>query len=263
MHLRDLFDLSGKVALVTGGSRGLGREMAVALGEAGARLVITARRRQWLDEAESELRERGFHCLAITCDVASEDQVQASVQRALEHFGRIDILVNNAGITWGAPALEMPLGKWRQVINVNVTGTFMMSQAVGRHMRDKGGGKIINVSSITGLRGLAHQVLDAVGYSTSKGAIVALTKDLAVKWARYNIQVNAIAPGFFPTRLTEFALSQSRERIIEAVPMGRLGQGDDLKGVVVFLASPASNYITGQVIAVDGGLTSSSFTGHG
>jgi gluconate 5-dehydrogenase len=256
VHVRDLFDLTGRTALVTGGSRGLGIEIALGLGEAGARVAITARRESWLHEAEHALREAGIDCLAVPADVADPAGVEAIVGATLGRFGRIDILINNAGTSWGAPAVEMPLDKWRQVLETNATGTFLMSQAVGREMIRAGhGGVIVNIASIMGLSGVPADLLDAIGYTASKGAIVSLTRDLAVKWAAHGIRVNAVAPGFFETRMSAGVLERSRDRIERSAPMGRIGRPGEIKGVVVFLASAASSYITGQILAVDGGTT--------
>jgi len=258
------FDLTGKVAVITGGSRGLGLEMAEALGDAGAAIVITARREQWLAPAEEGLRARGLRAVALTCDVSNPEQVNSAVRATIEKFGRIDILINNAGISWGEPAETMPVEKWREVFETNATGTFLMSQAAGNEMLKNGPregghhvqrGSIINIASVAGITGLETNVLDAVGYSASKGAIITLTRDLAVKWAKRGIRVNAIAPGFFDTRLSHALLEKTLERVQKTTPMGRIGQPGELGGVAVFLASAASSYITGQVIAVDGGLT--------
>ena len=256
MHVKELFDLSGKVALVTGGSRGIGLEIATGLGEAGAAVVIAARRESWLKTAQEELHAHGIRCVSLVCDVSAADQVAVTVAATLGTFGQIDVLVNNAGASWGAPADMMPLEKWRDVLETNATGCFLMSQAVGREMiRAGAGGSIVNTASITALVGTAPDVLDAVGYAASKGAVVSLTRDLGVKWARHGIRVNAVAPGFFETRLSGAVIERSRARIEEATPMGRIGRPGELKGVVLFLASAASAYVTGQVLAVDGGAT--------
>jgi NAD(P)-dependent dehydrogenase (short-subunit alcohol dehydrogenase family) len=256
MGVKDLFDLTGKVALVTGGSRGLGLDMAVGLGEAGAAVVVTARREQWLTTAEAQLRDNGISCAAIACDVSDPGQVDAAVNATLDRFGRIDVLVNNAGISWGESIETMQVEKWRQVIETNATGCFLMSQAVGRELRRAGrGGSIINVASVVGIVGTPADVLDAVGYSASKGAIIALTRDLAVKWARDGIRVNAVAPGFFDTRLSHALLDKTQAKIEKTTPMGRIGRLGELQGVAVFLASAASSYVTGQILAVDGGMT--------
>jgi NAD(P)-dependent dehydrogenase (short-subunit alcohol dehydrogenase family) len=253
--VKELFSLDGRVAIVTGASRGLGREVAEALGEAGAKVVLGARREQWLQPTLHELRERGFDVVAQPCDISDPLQAEAIVRTALESFGRLDILVNNAGISWGAPYEEMPLDRWRQVIEINLTGTHLMTRAALPAMKERRYGKIINVASVTGLVGSPEDVLQAAGYTASKGAVVALTRDVAVKYARYGICVNAIAPGYFPTRMTEGVLAHATERIKQLTPMGRLGEEGDLKGIIVFLASAASDYVTGQIIAIDGGMT--------
>ncbi len=255
-HITSLFDLTGLVAIVTGGSRGLGLEIATGLGEAGARVAITARRDAWLKTAEQDLHDHGIDAMAVTCDVADPGQVDAAVGQVVARFGRLDILVNNAGISWASPAETMPLDQWRRVLDTNATGCFVVSQRVGREMIASGrGGAIVNVASIAGVVGTPPDVLDAIGYSASKGAIIGFTRDLAVKWAPFGIRVNAIAPGFFETRLTTGVLERSRGEIEREAPMGRIGRPGELKGVAVFLASPAASYITGQVLAVDGGTT--------
>ena len=256
MSVKDLFDLTGKVALVTGGSRGLGLDMATGLGEAGAAVVITARREQWLTTGAAELSGKGINATAVACDVSDPGQVDAAVKATIARYGRLDVLVNNAGISWGEPIETMPVERWRQVFETNATGCFLMSQSAGREMLRAGrGGSIINIASVAGIAGLAADVLDAVGYSASKGAIITLTRDLAVKWAPGGIRVNAIAPGFFDTRLSHTLLEKTREKVEKTTPMGRIGQPGELSGVAVFLASAASSYVTGQVLAVDGGMT--------
>jgi gluconate 5-dehydrogenase len=255
MRVTELFDLAGKIAIVTGGSRGLGYEIAEGLGEAGAKVVITARRAQWLLPAADTLAAKGIDCVAEIADVSVPDQVEGLVRGVLERWGRIDILVNNAGISWGAPPEAMPLEKWQQVLETNVTGPFLMSRAVFPSMAANHHGKIINVVSVAGLLGTPPEVMDAAGYSASKGALVALTRDLAVKWARHGIRVNALAPGFFPTRLSEGLIARHGDRIAAAIPLGRVGHEGELKGAAVFLAAPASDYVTGHVLVVDGGAT--------
>jgi len=255
MHVRELFDLTGQVALVTGGSRGLGRAMAEGLAEAGARVFIVARRREWLDETERAWAVRGLACEALAADVSDPAQVEAVVGTVWERAGRIDILVNAHGVAWGAPSLEMPLERWEWVLRTNLTGTFLTCQAVGRLMIRQGSGSIVNVASVTALVGSPEDVLAAVGYTASKGGIVALSRDLAVKWAPYGVRVNVVAPGFFETRLTRGVLERVGSRLRSSIPMGRVGVPEDLKGVAVFLASPAARYVTGHVLVVDGGLT--------
>ncbi len=253
VRAEQLFDLSDRIALVTGGSRGLGLEIASGLVEAGARIAITAQRESWLRSAGQELRALGASPLVLQCNVASAEQVQATVSAAVAELGRIDILVNSAGISWAAAAERMPLEKWQAVMDVNATGTFLMCQAVGREMIQAGGGRIINIASVAGLAGSSAGVLDAVGYAASKGAVISLTRDLAVKWARHGIRVYAIAPGYFATKMTEGVLAKSQSEIEASIPMGRIGREGELKGAAVFLASRASEYVTGQVLAVDGG----------
>jgi NAD(P)-dependent dehydrogenase (short-subunit alcohol dehydrogenase family) len=255
VHIRELFDLSGKVAVVTGGSRGLGLEMAEGLAEAGARVAITARRRQWLDPAERHLAALGADVLAVEADVGDPEGVRRTVDEAVARFGGIDILVNNAGLSWGAPSLEFPLDKWELVLNVNLTGVWLMSQAVAPRMIERGGGKIVNVSSITAQLGIEPELQDTVSYNASKGGVDALTRDLAVKWARHGITVNAVAPGYFPTKMTDHLVRTVEDRMRRLSPLQRLGCPGELKGAVVFLASPAAAFITGQVLAVDGGAT--------
>jgi gluconate 5-dehydrogenase len=256
MNVRDLFDLAGKVAIVTGGSRGLGLEMATALGEAGATIIITARRERLLSAAEESLRQANIETLAVQCDVADADQVAAAVARTIDRFGRIDVLVNNAGVSWAEPVETMPVQKWRDVMDANATGCFLMSQTAGREMIRLGsGGSIINVASVMGVVGITPTILDAAGYTASKGAIISLTRDMAVKWAPHGIRVNAVAPGFFETRMSAGVLARSQSEIERITPMGRIGRPGELKGVALFLASAASSYVTGQVLSVDGGAT--------
>lgn len=256
MHVDELFNLTGRVAIVTGGSRGLGLEMAEALGEAGATVVVTARRQQWLTSAEDTLKKAGIHSLALQCDGSQPDQVTQVTARVVRQFGRVDVLVNNAGISWAEPLETMPVEKWREVFETNATGGFLMSRSVGLEMiRAGSGGSIINIASLMGLEGLAPEILDAAGYSASKGAVISLTRDMAVKWARHGIRVNAVAPGFFETRLSTGVLRRSQSEIEQITPMARIGLPGEMKGVVVFLASSASSYVTGQVLSVDGGAT--------
>lgn len=255
MRTQELFDLSGKVAVITGGATGLGRQMAEGLAEMGANLVLCARKLERCQAAAAELSRLGVKAIGLRCDVTDPDQVEAMVEAARSEFGRIDILINNSGRTWAAPAERMSLDDWQTVINTNVTGTFLCSQAVGRVMIEQGGGKIINIASIAGLIGSPPEITDVIGYSTSKGAIIAFTRDLACKWARYKINVNAIAPGWFRTHMSEWVLDHRGELIKPFIPLGRFGGPDELKGAVVYLASAASNYMTGQVLIVDGGLS--------
>ncbi len=255
-HLRALFDLTGRVALVTGGSRGLGREMAEGLAEAGATVIITARRAEWLGPAEAEMQAAGLAVTAQQCDVTDPDAVTTLIDQIIAEHGALDILINNAGISWGSPAEEMLAAQFRRVLDTNTTGVFLLAQAAARAMIPRARGVIINTASIMGLAGMSPEILRAAGYSASKGAVIALTRQLAVEWATYGIRVNAIAPGFFPSRLTEGVIAHGGTQLSAAVPLGRLGQPGELKGVVVFLAADAASYITGQTIVVDGGMTS-------
>ena len=244
------FNIAGEVVLVTGGSRGLGFEIAQAFGKAGATVVMTARREQWLKEAETTLREQGITAHALLCDVADQTSVARVVEQVLSLCGTIDVLVNNAGLTWGTPAEDMPLERWRQVIEANMTGTFLMSQVVGRHMLERKKGSIINVASIAGLSG---GQMNTVGYNASKAGVINFTRALAIEWAARGVRVNAIAPGMFRTRMTEAILDRAEAIVADAMPMKRIGQTGELAPTVLFLASTAASYITGQVICIDGG----------
>lgn len=253
---RGLFTLDGSVAIVSGGSRGLGLEIALALGRAGAQIVITGRRDEWLKPAAAMLSDSDVEALAVRADAVEPLSARRVLATALSAFGRVDILVNSVGITWSAPVLEMPLDKWRNVLDVNTTSAFLMAQIVAGHLiAEAKPGRIINVASVYGLVGAPADVMDAIGYSASKGALIALTREFAVKWAPYGILVNAIAPSFFRTRLTAVTIDQNAEAILDDIPLGRHPELWEVGGVAVFLASRASTYITGQVIAVDGGLT--------
>lgn len=251
--VKKLYDLTGCVAVVTGGAYGLGEKMAEGLAEAGADLAICSRKLEKCEETAARIGKLGVKAVAIELDVTQQDSVGFLGEKVKREFGRVDILVNNSGTAWAAPPEDVKLDDWNRVIGTNLTGAFLCSQSVGRTMIKQRRGKIINVSSIAGSLGSRSELLDAISYSVSKGALNALTRDLAVKWAKYNINVNAIAPSFFPTHMTERVIERSSENIIARTPLGRLGGEDDLKGPVVFLASDASNFVTGQVLAVDGG----------
>ncbi|HEU4559891.1 MAG TPA: glucose 1-dehydrogenase [Longimicrobium sp.] len=255
--LRELFDLSGRVALVTGGGRGLGEQIATGLAQAGAAVAVASRKLEACEEVARVLRDRfGARTLALRMDVANEDDVRAGVEAVENELGPVELLVNNSGTSWGAPAAEMTLEAWRKVMEVNATGAFLCSREVGRRLIERGApGAILNVASIAGLQGSPPEVLDAVGYAASKGALVAFTRDLAVKWARHGIRVNAIAPGFFRTKMTEVVLDRAEKAVARTVPLGRVGSETELMGAAVFLLSPAAAYVTGQILAVDGGMT--------
>lgn len=255
MSVKQLLDLSGKAAVVTGGSRGLGLQMAEALGEMGARVAITARKRDELDQAAAHLAAGGVECLTLQGDLAKLDTIPALVEQIVAGLGTVDILVNNAGTSWGAPAEDHPAEAWRKVMGLNVDATFFLSQAVARRcMIPRRSGKIVNVSSIAGLSGNPPDV-QTVAYNTSKAAVINLTRALAAEWGRYGINVNALCPGFFPSKLSRGLLSRIEQDVIARTPLGRLGGEEDLKGAVVFLASEASRHVTGQALAIDGGFT--------
>lgn len=255
MTVLNLFNLQGKTAIVTGGGRGLGAQIAQGFAEAGANVVLCSRKVEACEEMAQELTKLGVQSIGLACDVTRQEDVKQLVEKVIEKFGRIDILVNNSGATWGTPAVDMPFEAWQKVIDVNLTGTFLMSQAVGREMIKQKSGKIINIASVAGLGGTHPQFLDTVGYNASKGAVITLTQDLAAKWGRYNINVNAIAPGFFPTKMSKVVIENGQDYILQATPLARLGSDEDLKGVALFLASKASDYVTGDVVRVDGGMT--------
>jgi gluconate 5-dehydrogenase len=253
MSVKQLFDLTGKVALVTGGSRGLGLQMAEALGEMGAKVAITARKADELKAAEAHLKSKGIEALTVTNDLSQFDRIPGMVDAVLARFGTIDILVNNAGATWGAPAEDYPDEAWNKVMNLNINAMFFLSREVGKRcLIPKKSGKIINIASVAGLSG-SPQGMYTIAYNTSKGAAVNFTRALASEWGRYNINVNVICPGFFPSKMSRGLLDQIGERIVAMTPLGRLGGDEDLMGTVVFLASEASRHITGQIVVVDGG----------
>jgi NAD(P)-dependent dehydrogenase (short-subunit alcohol dehydrogenase family) len=253
MHVKDMFQLNDKVAIVTGGSVGLGAQMATALAEAGAHVVIAARKVDRCIELASKLEKQKIRALPVACDVSKTEDCQHLVDVTVQELGRVDILVNNAGISWIAPAIDFPLDKWQRVMNLNVNGTFQLSQMAARIMREKGSGKIINICSIGAFGGDYPENVDSIPYTTSKGALLTMTKDLAVKWARYGITVNAICPGWFPTSLNDQHLKEMESILIPRIPLGRYGNDEDLKGLTVFLASAASDYMTGQYVIIDGG----------
>jgi len=256
--IQELFDLSGQVALVTGGAAGIGVQMAYALGEAGANLVIAARKLERCQEAAAIMeRELGVKVLPLRLDVTSAEEIDACYEKVMAEFGRVDILVNNSGATWGAPSLEFPLEGWEKIIKTNLTGSWLMAQKAGQIMAKQNYGRIINIASLGGLIGMDPEIMDAVSYQASKAATIGLTRDLAVKWARYNITVNGIAPGFFPTKMTKGTLEKAGDDFLRMVPMKRFGGDDDLKAAALFLASPGAAYCTGVIIPVDGGVYAS------
>ena len=255
MGVKQLFDLTGKVALITGGSRGLGLQMAEGLAEMGAKLAITARKADELASARAHLEKQGAEVLTVSADLAKYEQIPGIVDQVLERYGRIDILVNNAGATWGAHAEDYPDDAWMKVINLNVNAMFFITREVGKRcFIPQKSGKVIVTASIAGLRGNPPE-MGTIAYNASKGADVNFVRALASEWGRHNINVNAICPGFFPTRMSRGALDRIEASVLEMTPLGRLGSDQDLMGVVVFLASEASRHVTGQALVVDGGCT--------
>ena len=255
MSVAKLFDLTGKVALVTGGSRGLGLQMAEALGEMGARLAITARKPAELEEAAARLAGLGIEVLVVPSDLGRLDTVPGLVDQVLARYGAVDVLVNNAGTTWGAPAEDHPFEAWKKVLDLNINAVFLLSQEVGRRsMIPRRSGKIVNVGSIAGMAGNPPELgMATIAYNTSKAGLLNFTRALAAEWGRYGINVNALSPGFFPSRMSQGVLDVIEKQIVRGTPLGRLGGDDDLKGAIVFLASEASRHVTGQCLAVDGG----------
>ncbi len=253
--VQQLFDLSGQVALVTGGSRGLGLQMAEALGEAGAKVMLTARKAAELEEACATLSQRGIDARWVAADASQPADIERVVSETMQRLGRIDILVNNAGATWGAPAEDYPLEAWDKVMNLNIRSLFLFAQAVGKAwMIPNRGGRVINVASIAGLSGSID--VKFIAYGTSKGAVVNFTRTLAGEWGAYGINVNALAPGFFPSKMTKGVIAAfGAEKLAAGAPLKRLGDDDDLKGAVLLLASRAGKHITGQILAVDGGVS--------
>lgn len=254
MQLRELLDLSGRTALVTGGSRGLGLAMAEALGEMGAKLAITARNGEELAAAADRLSKQGYEVFSTVSDLSREETIEPLIGAAVEALGSIDILVNNAGTSWGAPAEDYPAAGWRKVVNLNLTGTWLVTQAAAkRSMIPRGRGRIINIASVAGLKGSSRTEFRAIAYNATKGGLIAFTRALASEWGPYGITVNAICPGFIPTKMSEVVIDRLGDALIAATPLRRLGTLDDLKGIVALLASEAGRHITGQAIAVDGG----------
>jgi gluconate 5-dehydrogenase len=258
MHtITELFDLTGKTALITGGSRGLGLQMAQALGEQGAKLVISSRKQNELDEAIAHLKQHGIDALAIASDLGKEEAPQALAAASLKHLGHVDILINNAGATWGAPAEDHPLEAWDKVMNLNIRSIFQLSQVIGKQsMIPRHYGRIVNIASIAGLGGNGASSMQTIAYNTSKAAVINFTRTLAGEWGQYGITVNAIAPGFFPSKMTKGLLEKlGAEEMAQRAPLRRLGDDEDLKGAVLLFSSNAGKHITGQTLAVDGGVS--------
>lgn len=254
--IQQLFDLKGKTALVTGGSRGLGLQLAQALGEAGARVMLSARKADELEQAVAELQAAGIDARWVAADCAKDADIQRLASETLQRMGDVDILVNNAGAAWGAPAEDHPVEAWDKVMNLNIRGYFLLSQAIGKHsMIPRKSGRIINVASIAGLGGNPPQ-MTTIAYNTSKGAVINFTRALAAEWGKYSINVNAICPGFFPSKMTAGTLEAwGVDELKKHAPLQRLGDDEDLKGLCVLYASDAGKHITGQWLAVDGGVS--------
>ena len=258
MHtIKELFDLTGKTALITGGSRGLGLQLAEALGEQGAKLVISSRKQHELDEAIEHLKQRGIDALAIASDLGQEQAPKTLAAASLKHLGHVDILINNAGATWGAPAEDHPLEAWDKVMNLNIRSIFQLSQIIGKQsMIPRHYGRIVNIASIAGLGGNGASSMQTIAYNTSKAAVINFTRTLAGEWGQYGITVNAIAPGFFPSKMTKGLLEKlGAEEMAQRAPLRRLGDDEDLKGAVLLFSSNAGKHITGQTLAVDGGVS--------
>lgn len=251
---KELFDLSGQVAIITGGAAGIGQQMAYALGEAGADLVIAARKKdRCLAAAEKMEKELGIQVLAARLDVGQPEEIKALYPLIMEKFGRVDILVNNSGAVWGAPSLEYPLEAWKKIINTNLTGSWLMAQEAARIMAKQKYGRIINLASLAAFVGAPAEIMDTVAYQASKAGIAGLSKDLAVKWAEHNITVNCLAPGWFQSKMTKGTLDNHQDLLLQNIPLKRFGGVDELKAAVLFLASPGAGYTTGTILSVDGG----------
>ena len=254
MSVRAAMDLSGRKAVITGGSRGLGLQIAEALGEMGAELVIAARKPAELDEAVAHLTGLGMRAHPVVADVGKPESVAELATQAMARLGQVDILVNNAGAAWGAPAEDHPFEAWMKLVNLNLTGAFLLCQAIGRaSMIPRRYGRILNVASVAGLRGNRPGNQKTIGYNTTKGGMVNFTRALAAEWGEYGITVNALAPGFFPSKMASGVLEQLAERVIASNPLHRIGDSEDLKGAAVLFCSNAGKHITGQILAIDGG----------
>jgi NAD(P)-dependent dehydrogenase (short-subunit alcohol dehydrogenase family) len=257
MSIKTLFDLSGKTALITGGSRGLGLQIAHALGEQGAWLMLSARKEDELQQAVAQLAKAGIQAGYAVANAADEASIASLATQAIQQLGHVDILINNAGATWGAPAEDHPLDAWDKVMDLNIRGLFLLTQAIGKHsMIPRRYGRIVNVASIAGLSGNPPGSMKTIAYNTSKGAVVNFTRTLAGEWGAYGITVNALAPGFFPSKMTKGVLAQlGEDHLATHAPLQRIGDEEDLKGAALLFASDAGKHITGQVLAVDGGVS--------
>lgn len=255
MTVKELLSLEGKVSLISGGGDGIGRAISIGLAEAGSDVVIFSRRKEKCEAVAQEIERHGGRALALACDILKEEDIERVVAETGRAFGKIDVLINNSGRTWGASPEDITFDDWKKVIDLNLNATFRCTQIVGREMIKRRQGKIINITSYAGSRGTDPEYFNAIAYNSSKGAMNIFTKDLAVKWAKYNITVNAIAPGWFPTKMTQWNFNNHAKAMLARIPLDRFGAMEEIMGVTVFMASPASNYISGQIIAVDGGLS--------
>jgi gluconate 5-dehydrogenase len=256
MAVKKLFDLSGRVAVVTGGSRGLGLQMAEALGEMGAKVALTARKQDELDGAVAHLKKQGVDAAAWACDIGKREAIVPAAEAILKTYGKVDILVNNAGATWGAPAEDHPLEAWDKLVSVNLSGMFVLTQLIAkRSMIPAKRGRVINIASVNGVQANDPRLVRTAAYVATKHGVIGLTRQLAAEWGRHGITVNAICPGFFPSKMTKTTLGKDLQMIIDSTPTGRVGNDEDLKGATVLLASDAGAHITGQALVVDGGAT--------
>jgi len=256
MSVKKLFDLTGRTAIITGGSRGLGLQMAEALGEMGARVALTARKQDELDGAVAQLAKQKIDAAAFACDIGRREAIAPVAEAILKKYGKVDILVNNAGATWGSPAEDHPLEAWDKLVNVNLSGMFVLTQMIAkRSMIPAKKGRVINIASVNGVQANDPRLVRTAAYVATKHGVIGLTRQLAAEWGRYGITVNAICPGFFPSKMTKATLGRDLQMIIDATPGGRVGNDEDLKGATVLLASDAGAHITGQALVVDGGAT--------
>ena len=253
-NVKELLDLSGQVAIVTGGAEGIGKQMAYALGEAGATVIVASRKLENCEKVAQEMeRELNTEVLPVRLDVTIPDEVTNIFDVVMEKYGRVDILINNSGATWGASTLDFPIKGWNKVIETNLTGSWLMAQNAGRIMAKQNYGRVIFISSGYALVGAPAEIMDSIAYVASKSALIGMTKDLAVKWAQYNITVNALLPGWYPSKMTRGTIEGNEEQMLRTIPLGRFGGDDDLKAATVFLASPGGAYCTGAIVPVDGG----------
>lgn len=256
MNVNELFNLKGKVALITGGNKGLGKIMGESLAECGANIVIVGRNEELNDKVAKEITDLGVEAIGIKCDVTQKDQVKSMVDEVMSKFGKIDILINNAGMSWTGSPETLELKDWQKVMDLNITGTFIVSQEVGKIMIKQKLGRIINVASVAGMTGINPEIMNNIAYNTSKAAVVNFTRDLSCKWISHNINVIGFAPGYFYSDMSQTLVKYLGDKIFDVIPMKRFGTQDELKGTIAYLASPAGGYISGSTLVVDGGMLS-------